>query len=245
MAQRRMFTLTIVDSDAFLEMPPTSQNLYFHLAMRADDDGFVGNPKKIMRMVNSGEDDMKVIIAKRFVLPFESGVCVIKHWRMHNYIQNDRYKPTVYLEEKSGLKIKENGSYTDRIEDVSRVDTQVRLGKVSIGKESQRPRKRGMGDISRYSQLGAEVIKAFEVVDPKNKNYYSNTSQRAAADFLVNEYGLEEVKKRISVLPKTNKIPYFPTITTPVQLRDKWVQLQDAADRKKSEAATGGRGFIN
>jgi hypothetical protein len=84
-----------------------------------------------------------------------------------------------------------------------------------------------------YNHLGSEIIKEMELVDPKNKQYYGNTSQRKACDFLIEEYGLEEVKKRISVLPKTNKIAYFPTITTPVQLRDKWVQLQDAVDRKR------------
>lgn len=88
---------------------------------------------------------------------------------------------------------------------------------------------------AKHDPLGAEIIKAFELVDPKNKNYYGNTSQRAACDFLLKEYGLEEVLKRITVLPRTNKTSYFPTITTPVQLRDKWVQLQDAADRRRSE----------
>jgi len=86
-----------------------------------------------------------------------------------------------------------------------------------------------------FNPLGAEIIKAFEEVDPKNKNYYGNTTQRKACDFLLDEYGLEEVKKRISVLPKTNRLSYFPTITTPVQLRDKWVQLQDTVERKRSE----------
>ena len=137
MAQRRMFSLQIVDTDAFLDMPQSSQLLYFHLSMRADDDGFVGNPKKIIRMCGAGEDDMKVLIAKRFVLNFESVVVVIKHWKIHNYIQNDRYHETKYLEEKSGLITKENGAYTEVIQDVSKLDTEVRLelGKVSLGKD--------------------------------------------------------------------------------------------------------------
>jgi hypothetical protein len=135
MAQRRMFTLQIVDSDAFLDMPVSSQLLYFHLSMRADDDGFIGNPKKIIRMVGAGEDDMKVLFTKRFILTFKSGVIVIKHWKMHNYIQNDRYHETQYLEEKGGLNIKDNGSYTERIQDVSKVEAEVRLGKTSIGED--------------------------------------------------------------------------------------------------------------
>ena len=99
MAQRRMFSLKIVDTDLFLEMPSSTQNLYFHLSMRADDDGFISSPKKIMRFVGCSEDDMKILIAKQFVIPFDSGICVIKHWKIHNYIQKDRYEPTIYQEE--------------------------------------------------------------------------------------------------------------------------------------------------
>lgn len=112
MAQKRMFSMKIVDSDAFLEMPLSTQCLYFHLNMRADDDGFVGNPRKIMRLINSSEDDLKVLIAKRFVLPFDNSVMVIKHWLIHNTIQSDRYKPTVYADEKQQLFVKANKAYT-------------------------------------------------------------------------------------------------------------------------------------
>lgn len=136
MAERRMMSKKIVDSDAFMDMPLSAQSLYFHLLMRADDDGFVGNPRKIMRMINANDDDYKLIMAKRFVLVFESGVCVIKHWLIHNYIQNDRYSPSQYIEEKNALIIKENKSYTECIQNVSTTDTQYRLGKVSIGKDS-------------------------------------------------------------------------------------------------------------
>ena len=101
MAERRMFAKTIIDSDAFLDMPVSTQLLYFHLSMRADDDGFINNPKKIQRMVGCAEDDLKLLMAKRFIIQFESGVVVIKHWKIHNYIQSDRYKPTVYTQEKS------------------------------------------------------------------------------------------------------------------------------------------------
>lgn len=131
-----MFAKTIIDSDAFLDMPLSAQALYFHLSMRADDDGFVNNPKKIQRMVGASDDDCKLLILKRFILTFESGVIVIKHWKIHNYIQKDRYKETVYLKEKSELTIDENNSYTERIQNVSNLDTQVRIGKdrVSIDK---------------------------------------------------------------------------------------------------------------
>lgn len=112
MAQKRMFSKTIIDSDAFLDMPHSTQLLYFHLNMRADDDGFINNCKNIMRMVGCKEDDLKILITKRFVLPFESGVIVIKHWRIHNYIQNDRYTETKYKEEKAMLALDENKAYT-------------------------------------------------------------------------------------------------------------------------------------
>ena len=112
MAERRMFAKTIIDSDIFLDMPLSTQALYFHLSMRADDDGFINNSKKIQRMIGCGDDDLKLLIAKKFLLPFESGVVVIKHWRIHNYIQNDRYTETNYKFEKSTLNIDENKSYT-------------------------------------------------------------------------------------------------------------------------------------
>ena len=99
MAERRMFAKTIIDSDMFLDMPLSTQALYFHLSMRADDDGFINNPRKIQRMIGAADDDLKVLVMKRFILPFDSGVVVIKHWKIHNYIRNDRYKETVYKEE--------------------------------------------------------------------------------------------------------------------------------------------------
>ena len=112
MANKRMFTMHIVDSDAFLDMPLSTQALYFHLNMRADDDGFLGNPKRIQRLIGASDDDLKILIAKRFVLAFEDGVIVIKHWRMHNTIQKDRYTPTTYQEELSMLLLKSNKSYS-------------------------------------------------------------------------------------------------------------------------------------
>jgi len=114
MAQKRMFSMKIIDADAFLDMPLSTQALYFHLSMRADDDGFIGNHKRIMRTIGSNEDELKLLLTKNFIIPFESGVCVIKHWKMHNYIQKDRYHPTSYIEEKAQLHTKDNHSYTLR-----------------------------------------------------------------------------------------------------------------------------------
>ena len=142
MAEKRMFSKTIIDSDAFLDMPLSTQSLYFHLSMRADDEGFINNPKKIQRMIGSSDDDLKLLIAKRFLIMFESGVIVIKHWKIHNYIQNDRFKETVYLDEKSQLRLKENKAYTlldtNCIQNVSgnvySLEPQIRLDKNSIDK---------------------------------------------------------------------------------------------------------------
>ena len=144
MAERRMFAKTIIDSDAFIDMPLSTQALYFHLSMRADDDGFINNPKKIQRMIGASDDDLKVLVMKRFIIPFESGIVVIKHWKIHNYIRNDRYKPTVYTKERAMLTSKENGAYTEVETDgipsgnqvVYQMDTQVRLGKDRLGKVS-------------------------------------------------------------------------------------------------------------
>ena len=136
MAERRMFAKTIVTSDAFLDMPLSARCLYFTLGMLADDDGFVNNPKSIMRQVGASQDDLNLLLVKRFILAFDSGVIVIKHWRIHNYIQKDRYKESKYIEEKASLMIDEKGAYTECIQDVYKVDTQVRLGKDSLGKVS-------------------------------------------------------------------------------------------------------------
>ena len=112
MAERRMFAKSIIDSDAFLDMPLSAQSLYFHLSMRADDEGFINNHKKIQRMIGASDDDMKVLLAKNFIISFESGVIVIKHWKIHNYIRADRLIKTNYEEERSLLDVKDNGAYT-------------------------------------------------------------------------------------------------------------------------------------
>lgn len=132
MAERRMMSKSIIKSDAFLDMPATTQNLYFHMLLDADDDGFINAPKSIMRMIGAKDDDMKVLTAKQFVIPFESGVVVIKDWKIHNYIQNDRYKPST-LPERDLLNIQKDKTYTLK-GDVSNMDTKC-IQTVSIGKD--------------------------------------------------------------------------------------------------------------
>ena len=151
MAERRMFSKTVVDSDAFLDMPLSTQALYFHLSMLADDDGFLNNTKRIQRLIGATDDDLKLLIMKRFVIPFEDGIVVIKHWRMNNYLRKDRYTQTIYQEELAMLSVKEDGSYTLAetsgipdgnqcvtvgIPDGNQLATQVSIGKDRIGKVS-------------------------------------------------------------------------------------------------------------
>lgn len=143
MAQRRMFSKKVTDTDAFLDMPLSTQALYFHLNMHADDDGFIDNTKTIQRMIGSSDDDRKLLVAKQFLLPFENGVVVIKDWRVHNYIRKDTYNQTMYPNELEQLNINDSGQYerqdllpyTERPRDVDETLTQVRLGKDRLGKD--------------------------------------------------------------------------------------------------------------
>lgn len=141
MAERRMFTKKITDSDAFTELPPTTQSLYFHLCMGADDDGFSNQIRKAMFNAHADRNDFELLVLRKFIIPFDNGVIVIKHWRMHNLIKNDRYKETSYIEEKSTLVLKDNGVYTigTKVEPEwnqsgTQVEPQVSIGKDSIDK---------------------------------------------------------------------------------------------------------------
>lgn len=153
MAERRMFAKSIVLSDAFLDMPLTARCLYFTLGMLADDDGFIGSPKAIMRQCGASQDDMLVLIQKRFVLTFDNGVIVIKHWRINNYLQNDRHKETNYLEELDTLELDRKGAYTEK---TSPCIQNVYTGKNSIGKDSI-----GNKYIGRFTPPTLEEVKLY------------------------------------------------------------------------------------
>lgn len=140
-----MFSTDVVDTDKFLEMSVSARCLYYDLGMRADDDGFVNSPKKILRMIGASEDDMKMLVVKGFIIPFESGVVVIKDWKINNYLRSDRYQETIYKEEKEMLQQNKDGVYSLKGAEVSALNSvgipidnqrypQDRLGKVSIGK---------------------------------------------------------------------------------------------------------------
>lgn len=183
MAERRMFAKSIVLSDAFLDMPMSARCLYFTLGMLADDDGFVGNPKSIMRQCGATDDDIKILLAKRYILGFESGIIVIKHWRMNNYLRNDRYSQTTYLEEKETLMIDEKGAYTEKdrhgIPMVYHLMTQDRIGKSkdSIGNIDIRHKYGTYQNVL----LTDEDIKKLEQEIPNYQEYIERVSEYVAS----------------------------------------------------------------
>ena len=141
-----MFSTRIIDSDAFLEMPLSTQALYFHLSMRADDDGLLNNAKRIMDMIKANQNDYDLLLAKSFIIQFPDGICVIKHWRINNYIRKDRYHETVYTEEKELLTVKKNGAYSLNssdsdvgIPECNHVETESRVEKNRIEKSREEP----------------------------------------------------------------------------------------------------------
>lgn len=183
MANRRMFSLKVVDTDEFLDMPQTTQNLYFHLALRADDDGFVGNTKKIMKICNCGADDMKVLITKKFVILFDNGVCVIRHWHTHNLIRQDRYIQTEYIQEKKMLGLKE-GKYEIQAQNVIPDDNQrLPNGRLSIGKVR-------LGYISEHSSEA----------QPKELSETELDNQKEVSPLKVNK-----IRKKLNKKVKTSK----------------------------------------
>ena len=212
-AQRRMFSIQIIDTDAFMDMPLSAQALYFHLGMRADDDGFVSNARRIQKLVGAADDDLKLLILKRFVLTFDSGVIVLKHWKISNYIQKDRYKPTLYREEKATLYLKPDGAYTDHpsegarpciqsvskedteeekpaipavCTDVSILDTQDRLGKDRLGKVR-------LGEVNNNSLSGGGDARAREAAESAVANYLGGRNLDASLYFGVTEQDLATV----------------------------------------------------
>lgn len=164
MAERRMMAKSVIDTDAFMEMPMSTQCLYFHLLLRADDEGFLKNARLIMRMTGCKDDDMKLLIAKQYVIPFETGVIVIKHWKIHNYIRKDRISPTLCNKERILLQVAPDGSYRmmeqndSQLSDTCQTDgsqltdkCQHRLGEVRLG-EVRLGEDRGTESTLRYRE---------------------------------------------------------------------------------------------
>mgnify|MGYP007069469322 CR=1 FL=1 len=182
MAERRMISLKVIDTDLFLDMPVSTRYLYHELNARADDDGFINSAKKITKMVGCSDDDLKILIAKEFLIPFQSGIIVIKHWRISNYVPKDRYKTTIYQEEKNQLITDKTGEYflenndlsTKCIQNVYEMDTQVRLGKDRLGKD--RISKDNIYSV--YSQ-NSELVQALEDFEKMRKSIKKPLTEKA------------------------------------------------------------------
>lgn len=252
MAQRRMFSPEIVCSEEFLDMPVSSRELYFQLGMRADDDGFV-QQKAVMRLIGASQDDLTVLLTKRFLLTFDSGVVVVKHWLIHNMIRADRYKPTRFQEEKNSLFIKENKSYTDWQPNGNQPAPQVRLGKDSKSGNSKElqitNKKKNMGwqnkssdndedlpvvgedgEIKKEEKKPKHEYKAVylvfkEVFGKKPNNWLTNKTQQQCAENLFTERGLKAVKNALEFYKTHKEEEYCPQITSPYDLDSKWTKL--------------------
>ena len=237
MAERRMFTQKIIDSDAFLDMPLSTQSLYFHLNMRADDDGFVNNPKKIQRMIGASEDDLRLLLAKRFILGFENGVIVIKHWRMHNLLRKDRYNPTQYQEQMGRLEVKDNGAYTEK--DVvattwqppgNQMATQDSIGKVSIDKGS-------IGEVIVLDEPAPQTTKK-KPTKHKYGEYNNVLLTDEEMDKLKDEFPVDwdqRIERLSEYMASTGK-PYKNHLATIRNWAKKDVQKQPVQYRKQTKA---------
>lgn len=247
MAQRRMFSLKVVDTDSFLDMSPTAQLLYFHLGMRADDDGFVSNPKRIQRMLGVPDDDVTVLATKGFIIPMAtSGVCVITHWPMNNLIKSDRHNPTIYQEEFTRLKI-EHGTYIidfgfqNGSKMVPLLEPQVRLGKDRLNITPISPL---LHDITSDNDDSAVAV-ASATLTPNSEKWFTLWhslmgfpitrrigENQKSLNGLVKEYGKDSVKQSLEALayakkqPK-KKQPFFVQYTTSfMKVRDNWDNIQ-------------------
>ena len=196
MAQKRMFSKKITDTDKFLDMPLSTQALYFHLNMDGDDDGFVGNPKTIKKKIGANDNDLDLLVFKQFIIPFENGVIVIKDWRIHNTLRNDRYTPTIYQEEKkaldSGLLSNVSGWLPDGCQVVASLEPQHNLTKHNITEQ----RKDIMSDKS------DDVKTVIDYLNQKNGTSYRASSKKNKS--LINArfsegYSVDDFKKVIDI----------------------------------------------
>lgn len=234
MANRRMFSKTITSSSNFLMMPQSAQNLYFHLGMNSDDDGFC-EYFGIMRMTDSKPDDLKILQAKGFVKIFDDKVLVILDWKENNYIQRDRYTASKYLQTyKNELKIIAKQSQKECIQNVSNMDTQVRLGKVRLGKDSITPLTPQKGGTD--GQVINSIINKFKAINPSYEVLFGRKSQREAVRRLVDKYGYEKLGKMIDALPEIISQKYAPRVTTPCQLEEKLGEIKIFVEQHKSKS---------
>lgn len=219
MAKKRMFSIDIVGSDAFLDLPYSAQCLYFQLGMRADDDGFVGNPKTIQRIAGTKASDLELLVKKRFLLQFPSGVVVIKHWKINNQIQKDRYTPTVYTEEYQRLYIKDNKAYTESdkgcIHSVSEMDTQISIDKDRLDKNSREREKHAHGFFANVlltddemQKLAAEIPNYEEYIEKLSHYIESNGKKYKSHYATILMWHRKDCEKQQTAQPET--LPQAP-----------------------------------
>ena len=219
-----MFSKDITTSDAFREMPTSSQALYFHLGMEADDDGFLDNYKGLMRAVNATDDDLRILIAKRFLILFPSKVVVVKHWLINNTIRKDRYSETKHLDEKRALLVKENGSYTELSNGLpsgNQVATQYRIEEDRIVSATREEKP-----LKKYPNAPI-VFKWFSHPEP---SWQIDTTQCKHAELLFLR-GEETVKQALAFHAKHADLEDRPMITKPSHLETKWNELIEFANR--------------
>lgn len=219
MAERRMFTTKITDSDAFTALPPTTQALYFHLCMNADDDGFNNKIRQAMFNAHADQNDFNLLVQYRFIIPFDNkGIIVIKHWRLHNIIRSDRYHETEYVEEKAKLILKDNGVYTDanthigipsdnqvttkRQPSDNQMETEVRLGKVSIGNNNNIYSANFESFWSAYPRK-KEKQRAYKCFNARIKDGFSEVELTQAAKKYAEECRKEHREDKYIKLPAT------------------------------------------
>lgn len=249
-----MFSKDITENDAFLDMPLSTQALYFHLGMEADDDGFV-SPSRVMRMIGAQQDDLRLLVAKKFLLQFPDGVVVVKHWRINNYLRSDRYKETTHKEKKEQLTVKNNDSYTWYTNGIPLVAAgKDRIGKdtLATAEQSSAPNEKDMpfrntsddheegvvnydGDANlvplkkpqtkKYPNAAA-VRKVFLQVLGKNPaNWKVNKTQLQACENLFAERGLLKIKNALEYYQENKNQEYCPQVSTPYDLDGKWAKL--------------------
>ncbi len=236
MAQRRMFSSEIVNSDAFLDMPISSQALYFQLGMRADDDGFV-NPRSIMRLVSATEDDLKLLIAKKFIIPFENGVIVIKHWRINNFVRKDRYHETLYLQQKEKLYVKPNQAYS-----LNNGDGALPIAEVPWKSDTKEDGQPKVNHRSTQDRIGKDSIKDFTNVKsiPLTIERDEEKKGRVPPDkkaLTLRDWCYERIEEEFGQKPTTNMGDYIQLSKALKSLTEKDVKLmmEDAIENGKGQ----------
>jgi hypothetical protein len=215
MAKRRMFNSQIVGSDSFMDLPISAQALYFHLGMGTDDRGYVSNPKTIIRMIGASVGDLESLINKKFVLLRDNGLILIKHFKINNYIQSDRFKETTYIEDLKKLFYDENNSYTERptntpcIQNVYKVDTQYKLNKNNINEYNILPHTHVREEEEQFKPTLEEIelfIKANDFkIDPKDfYNYYNSSDWKINGQAIKNWKVLLRTWEHKTTSPSSN-----------------------------------------